>query len=798
MMRLRQLTRSKRPLLRAIIVTSILAAVLFAVLSDPLSKTAPNHSSGTIEQPISTAFNKNVVLDVIQNRCSVCHGCYDAPCQLRMTSPEGIARGASKQAIYNPSRMSEAPLTRLGVDAQTEDEWEKLGFFNVKPAAMTANAQSSLLWQMMALGKQHPVPENAPLPKSVDLDITRQLTCPAPDEFDLYEQNNVFGGMPYATAPLPEAEFTALESWIAAGAPALENEPEDISRVAGQVADWESFLNGDTPKEKLVARYIYEHLFLAHLRFTDNETSFFFSLVRSTTPSGQPIKVIATRRPYDAPGSKDVYYRLQSITDTVLHKTHIVYEAGTDRLQRYRALFLNPDWTTDVLVSYEPEVASNPFIAFAAIPAEHRYNFLLDDPEYFIRTFIRGPVCRGQVAVNVIEDRFWLMFLDPKFDLSVTDQEYLIKAAPFLGLPAAHVNDTTLEHLESKYLDHHRNYAELRAKEYNARDERQYGPSINSIWQGHPKTGSNTLTIFRHFDSASVTGGFIGDIPETAWVVDFPTLERIYYNLVAGFDVFGSLDHQISARLYMDLLRIESEDLFLSYLPADIRRETHKEWYRTSGHIKIRTLLHRDPIDIDYGTQIPFSSNDPKAEFLNLILNRNSILQEKYDPLNRRRDQTEIVDEAISSTISALSRLSSVEAPWVQYLPDLSLLNIRFETDGHQVFSLIHDKAHTNVAYIFGESFRREPRLDTLTILRGQIGSYPNLFFDIDDADLEVFVRDMASVESTSEWQDFVGLYATRRSSPDFWKTADYFQNALRDQDPVSAGLLDLNRYVDP
>ena len=30
-------------------------------------------------------------------------------------------------------------------------------------------------------------------------------------------------------------------------------------------------------------------------------------------------------------------------------------------------------------------------------------------------TFIRGPVCKGQVALNVIQDHFWALFLDPDY-----------------------------------------------------------------------------------------------------------------------------------------------------------------------------------------------------------------------------------------------------------------------------------------------------------------------------------------------------------------------------------------------
>ena len=62
------------------------------------------------------------------------------------------------------------------------------------------------------------------------------------------------------------------------------------------------------------------------------------------------------------------------------------------------------------LPSWEPLIASNPFKAFKDIPPRSRYEFLLDDARYFIEGFIKGPVCRGMIALNVIEDQFWVAF----------------------------------------------------------------------------------------------------------------------------------------------------------------------------------------------------------------------------------------------------------------------------------------------------------------------------------------------------------------------------------------------------
>ena len=60
----------------------------------------------------------NEVKPLIGKRCVVCHACYDAPCQLKMSSAEGMDRGAHKSAIYQGTRLVAASPTRLFEDAQ--------------------------------------------------------------------------------------------------------------------------------------------------------------------------------------------------------------------------------------------------------------------------------------------------------------------------------------------------------------------------------------------------------------------------------------------------------------------------------------------------------------------------------------------------------------------------------------------------------------------------------------------------------------------------------------------------------
>ncbi len=94
---------------------------------------------------------------------------------------------------------------------------------------------------------------------------------------------------------------------------------------------------------------------------------------------------------------------------------------------------------------------ANPFATFAAIPAQARYQFMLDDAEYFVRTFIRGPVCRGQIATDVIRDNFWVFFQDPQHDIYLTDAVYQDRVTPLLAMPGQFDEISNLLSLWGKY-----------------------------------------------------------------------------------------------------------------------------------------------------------------------------------------------------------------------------------------------------------------------------------------------------------------------------------------------------------
>ncbi len=775
-----------------------------AQASGPAAPAPDLTSQGVAVLDRAVSYDEDVK-PVLDSRCVVCHGCYDAPCQLLLSSHEGAVRGATKVPVYDSSRLEAEPPTRLFVDARSTGAWRARGFFPVlgsRPQGAGALPSDSLLLAMLALGRSHPFPEGQRLPDAVALDINRKLSCAAADEFDAYARDHPLGGMPYGAAPLRSEELRVLATWVAQGAPPPPPAPPLPASASAQVAQWEAFLNGTSPKERVTARYLYEHWFLGHLTFADLPAGPFFRVVRSRTAPGQPIDEIATVRPYDDPGSAPFWYRLRRIDESIVHKTHIVYELGPAKLRRVQELFLASDWQPTRLPGYSPREASNPFLAFDAIPARSRYAFLLDDARFFVMTFIRGPVCRGQVAVDVVEDHFWVAFLAPERDLSVVDPRFLEQTAKLLSLPAEHRGLVVPGDLWLEYnLEQHK-YLERRAALYDEIDPERRGPALDWIWDGDGKNPDALLTVFRNFDNATVLRGFVGEIPKTAWVMDYPIFERIYYDLVAGFDVFGNVAHQVATRLYMDHLRMQSENLFLAFLPADRREAIRASWYRGATRQVAYAVTDRLR-GLDHGTQVPFTSSDPKRELLERILARSAAVAGPPDTLNRcerppcDRPGASSAERAVERE---LQRIASVRGDFVQLLPEVSLLRVRRGTTGRSdlVYALVHNDAHTNVAFMFGEDERRVPEEDTLSVLPGHFGSYPNFFFETDADRVRTFVDDLRALRSEADLSRFVDRHGIRRTSARWWETVDWLHADLRRRSPVEAGIYDLARYVNP
>ena len=657
---------------------------------------------------------------IFTEKCVACHACNDAACQLNLGSAEGASRGASKIPVYQGDRSKAVTPTRLFYDASGTAAWQKLGFSSVLD---NQGSQAALMARMLELGHAKPLAPNQKIPDNIVLGLNRENMCPLPGEFDAYAKAHPQEGMPLAVTGLTDAQYQTLQRWLAQGAPVELNPIQPSAKESAQITEWEELLNRPGSTEALVGRWLYEHLFLAHVYFVGGEPGHFFQWVRSRTPSGQPVDLIATRRPNDPPGT-DFYYRLMPVQGVIVHKTHITYPMGPQKLKRVKQLFYSGDWHAASLPGYGPRHRSNPFETFEAIPAVARYQFMLDNAEYFVRTFIRGPVCRGQIATDVIRDNFWALFQEPAHDHYVTDAKYREQATPLLAMPGQIDDVGSILSLWHAYRDKRNEYESLRRDTYADLPP----PSWSTLWAGNDNA---LLTIFRHFDSASVTKGLIGDVPLTMWLFDYPLLERTYYQLAVNFDVYGNVSHQAQTRLYFDLIRNGAEVNFLRLMPANKRGAILSDWYQNSG--KVKMWMDYEEIDTDTPTALKLDPHHSTRDFGLKLIERTGSLNASPDPINRCSGaycSRPNLSEEFRDVEQALSRLASRPAAGlkvINQLPEAVMLRIEGQGGKRQVYSMLHNRAHSNVAFMLGEAYRYQPGLDTLTIYPGGDEQLPEL-----------------------------------------------------------------------
>ncbi|NJD24843.1 MAG: peptidylprolyl isomerase, partial [Betaproteobacteria bacterium] len=512
----------------------------------------------------------------------------------------------------------------------------------------------------------------------------------------------------------------------------------------------------------------------------------YFQLVRSRTPPGEPLELVATRRPYDDPGVARPYYRLRLLDSTPVAKTFMPLELTSARMARLRELFRQPLRQVTELPGYKPETAANPFVTFRDLPVDSRYRFLLDDARFFMMGFMKGPVCRGQVALNVITDHFWVFFVAPDKPAPAALAAMLARDAPNLRLPAENDGATGLlawgEYARAE-TRHMKNKQEMLGR--LASSQR---PGLSLLWDGGGNPDA-ALTVFRHFDSASVLRGLAGERPQTAMLIGYPLFERMHYLLLAGFDVYGNVGHQLASRLYMDFLRMEGELDFVTLLPRDERQATMDHWYRGTdtqheGYLAdVRDLYPRE-------SGIAYRDGDRLGELYRLLQRRYAALR---DPALDWRGNSGLKP----AEITTLRQLSALRGAPAAAMPELSLLLVQRTGGTTAVVSLVRNSAHSNVAEMFDEDRRRLPGEDTLLALDGIAGAYPNLFFAVDAGELPEFAAAVAGLRDGVDLEGLVDRFGVRRSDRRFWTLSDEVHAAWRRRDPREAAVLDYSRYED-
>jgi hypothetical protein len=311
--------------------------------------------------------------------------------------------------------------------------------------------------------------------------------------------------------------------------------------------------------------------------------------------------------------------------------------------------------------------------------------------------------------------------------------------------------------------------------------------TLDLIWNGDGANPNAALTVFRHFDSASVSRGMIGNRPKTALLLSYALFERFHYLLTAGFDVHGNVGHQLNTRLYMDFLRMEGEFNLLALLPSEERVQERNLWYRSAPD-EVSEFFDRQFDKLRAETAIPFRSQQPERELFEMI-------RERLHPvLNTAHDIDTEPDERTRTHLQRLGRVFGAAANRMPEAAVVSLVDTADASGAHALYTVLRNSAHLNVAHLFAENQRRVPHEDTLTVVRGVIGAYPNAFFRVPSERLPEFVDTIETLMTEEDYDRLLTRFGVRRTDPRFWDHSDQVHDAYAKLDPLNAGLLDLNR----
>ena len=280
--------------------------------------------------------------------------------------------------------------------------------------------------------------------------------------------------------------------------------------------------------------------------------------------------------------------------------------------------------------------------------------------------------------------------------------------------------------------------------------------------------------------------GFVGAPPKTAWVINYTLFERIFYLLVAGYDVYGNVGHQLTSRLYMDFMRMEGEFNFLVFLPQAVRESTALYWYRGASG-EAREYVYGKNAYLDAESAVPYrAGSDPQRQLY-------ALLRQRLAPvLDARFDLASVTDTRLRSQLQSLADLEGASLSW---LPEMSVLRIEGSSGGPRYFTLLRNTAHANVAHLAREKSELRPGENTLTLVPGFIGAYPNALWRVQAGELPVLRAAIAGMASEADYRKLADRFALRRTNPQFWAASDALHDAYGAWAPLEAGLFDYNRF---
>jgi hypothetical protein len=139
--------------------------------------------------------------------------------------------------------------------------------------------------------------------------------------------------------------------------------------------------------------------------------------------------------------------------------------------------------------------------------------------------------------------------------------------------------------------------------------------------------------------------------------------------------------------------------------------------------------------------------------------------------------------------------LAPIHGASLQWMPEVALLAVEMPDGSSSTFSLLRNTGHASVSHLIGERKELLPDEDTLTVVPGVIGGYPNAFYRAALADLPELAKAIGGLASEDDYSGFARRWAVRRSDPGFWAFSDAILERYAREQSLEAGVLDYNRF---
>jgi hypothetical protein len=159
--------------------------------------------------------------------------------------------------------------------------------------------------------------------------------------------------------------------------------------------------------------------------------------------------------------------------------------------------------------------------------------------------------------------------------------------------------------------------------------------------------------------------------------------------------------------------------------------------------------------------------------------------------LETRFDLAGVNDSRLRSELQAIAALKGASLSW---LPEMSVLRIDGSGGAGHYFTLLRNTAHANVAHLAREKSELLPEENTLTVVPGFIGAYPNAIYRSSIGELPALRAALSGLASEADYRRLADRFAVRRTSPQFWAASDALHEAYLKWAPLEAGLFDYNR----